>query len=144
MCLTKWTPTHPCCLTCDFSFCWYLKCVCWAPWLLFLFLSPLCKCLTKNINKTPWRVCQQDSYQGGDTCMERVKGERRANPGREARRCVKTSILKLSGNAYVERKVVYAPNRGLLLLFSRCWLYNRASCSAGRELQQTVAPLRQL
>lgn len=90
VCLTQWRPTHPCCLPCDFSLCCYYKCVCWALWLLFL--SPLCKCLTKNINKAPWRVCQQDSYQGGDTCVEPVK--RRANPRREARRCVKTSIVR--------------------------------------------------
>lgn len=104
----------------------------------YSYSSPLCKRLTRNINKTPWRVCQQDFYQGEDTLVERVKGERRANPGREAERCVKTSILKLYGNACVGRKVVYVPNRGRLLLPSRYWLYNRASCSSGRELHQLL------
>lgn len=42
------------------------------------------------------------------------KGERRSNPGREAGRCVKTSILKHVGNASVEGKAGPERTPGIL------------------------------
>lgn len=39
-------------------------------WLSFLPLLLPLQCLSKNINKTPWRECQQDASQGGGTWGE--------------------------------------------------------------------------
>lgn len=63
------------------------QCVCsYSVWLSFLPLSrsrSLClQCLSKNINKTPWRESQQDASQGGGT---RGEGERRREAERKGR-----------------------------------------------------------
>lgn len=70
-----------------------------------LSLSLSLQCLSKNINKTPWRECQQDASRGGDTW---VQGEQR---GRETERgeenIYNISIPKQQGNVGAEWEVIY-------------------------------------
>lgn len=65
-----------------------------------LSLSLPLQCLSKNINKTPWRECQQDASQGGDTSGEqeqRQVAERWRERERERAGVWYVSILKTSG-----------------------------------------------
>lgn len=106
-------------------------------WLSFLSLSlpPPLQCLPKNINKTPWRGCQQDASQGGDTWGEREQRQE-AGGWREKK---SGGVLYINpknvwGKAGVEWGVIYlvfhAESTFTTSLFfcGGCWMFNRTSC----------------
>ena len=115
--------------------CLLLQCVTFIPLPLFLSLSLPLQCLSKNINKTPWRECQQDASQGGDTSGEREQRQeaerwRERERQRERAAVWYLSILKTLEKCRCWMRGHFRTLSHAEYSFCRCRMFNQASRSA--------------
>lgn len=99
-----------------------------------VWLSPLrppptpLQCLPKNINKTPWRGCQQDASQGAETRGRKMK--RKKERGRvihQSQKRLGKGRCWVRGHLFSVSCWIYFYHLSLFFC-GGCWMFNRTSC----------------